>query len=176
MSMKKTLRLTLWCLLVVLPATAFTQIGIPGTRFSFNLNADNWQYLRSFKAADGADVHLYCYTGRILVEPSGDTALPNLRIYVNPHFDGDLYSLVYNRYLLQPYQSLGDYTRGLGLPATGGIGYKGGYTNPADQKTYFFRMTYFADKKAAVEFRLETTQDTFSEMEPEFEAILKTIK
>ena len=107
---------------------------------------------------------------------AGDTVLPCLRIYVNEHYDGDLYSLVYDRYMLQPYQSLDEYTHGLGLPKSGGIGYDGIYTNPSDGKDYRFLMTYFKDRKAMVELRLETTSDTFGEMEFEFRDLLGTLK
>ena len=37
-------------------------------------------------------------------------------------------------------------------------------------------MTYFKDKKTFVEFRLETTQDTFEQMDFEFTDILGSIK
>jgi hypothetical protein len=76
----------------------------------------------------------------------------------------------------QPFQSVDEYTKGPGLPRKGGIGYMGAYTNPADQKDYQFLMTYFKDKNTIVEFRLETTKDTFEEMEFEFNDILGTLK
>lgn len=37
-------------------------------------------------------------------------------------------------------------------------------------------MTYFTDRGTSVEFRLETTKDTFEEMEFEFKDILGSIK
>ena len=37
-------------------------------------------------------------------------------------------------------------------------------------------MTYFKSHGTAVEFRLETTKDTFEEMEFEFKDILGTLK
>ena len=76
----------------------------------------------------------------------------------------------------QPFQSLNEYTHGPGLPKRGGLGYAGAYTNPADQKDYQFLMTYFKDGDATVEFRLETTKDTFGEREFEFNDSLDSIK
>ena len=125
---------------------------------------------------EGGDVYLYCYTGHVVVDSEGDTILPFLRIYVNKNYSGDLYELVYNRYVTQPYQSLKEYSKGDGLPSSGGIGYIGAYTNPADQKDYQFYMTYFTNNKTAVEFRLETTKDTFDDMDFEFKDILGSIK
>ena len=37
-------------------------------------------------------------------------------------------------------------------------------------------MTYFLSKRTSVEFRLETTKDTFNDMEFEFKDILNSIK
>ena len=69
-----------------------------------------------------------------------------------------------------------EFTKGDGLPSKGGIGYIGAYTNPSDQKDYRFYMTYFVDRGTMVEFRLETTNDTFDEMDFEFKDILSSIK
>lgn len=165
--------------LAVLLCAAFAasaQLRIPGTGIQFRLNGEDWRYLRTFEVADGADVYLYCYTGEVIVDTEGDTVLPFLRIYVNENYDGDEYELAYERYLEQPFQSLDEYTKGPGLPKSGGIGYVGAYTNPTDQKDYQFMMTYFSDKGVMVEFRLETTTDTFDEMEFEFKDILGSIK
>ena len=75
----------------------------------------------------------------------------------------------------EPYQSLTDYTEGLGLPKTGGMGYVGAYTNVKDGKDYQFRMVYFKAQNAVVEFRLETTRATYPMMEKEFIGILKSL-
>ena len=37
-------------------------------------------------------------------------------------------------------------------------------------------MTYFKSGKAFVELRLETTKDTYKQMEDEFSSILKSLK
>ena len=174
--MKKTLRGCILALLMAIPLVGMAQVGIPGTGITFRLNSEDWRYLRTFKVDDGGDIYLYCYVGHAVVDTEGDTILPFLRIYVNSQYSGDLYELIYDRYMQQPYQSLNEYTKGPGLPASGGLGYKGAYTNPTNQKDYVFLMTYFKDKKTFVEFRLETTKDTFEEMEFEFNDILGTLK
>lgn len=157
-------------------ANAAAQIMIPGTHVSFELDPENWRYLRTFQLDDGADIYLYYYAAEVMVDQEGDTVLPFLRIYVNPDYEGDVYELAYERYLAQPFQSTHEYTHGPGLPRSGGIGYVGAYTNPTEQKDYQFMMTYFKSDGATVEFRLETTLDTFQEMEQEFKQVLKTVK
>lgn len=169
-------KLILTALMVVVAGIASAQLTIPGTNITYRLNGEDWRYLRTFELAEGGDVYLYCYTGHVLVDMEGDTVLPFLRIYVNKDYDGDLYELAYERYEAQPFQSLKEYTKGEGLPSKGGIGYIGAYTNPMDQKDYQFYMTYFKDRGTSVEFRLETTKDTFEEMDFEFKDILSSIK
>ncbi|MBR2959389.1 MAG: hypothetical protein IKC19_07170 [Bacteroidales bacterium] len=155
---------------------AAAQVGIPGTQTTIRLNSEDWRYLRTFKLDDGADIYLYYYIGHTVVDGEGDTVLPFLRLYVNEGYDGDIYELAYDRYMQQPFQSLNEYTHGPGLPKKGGLGYDGVYTNPSDQKNYRFLMTYFIDQGTAVEMRLETTVDTYEEMEFEFKDILGTLK
>lgn len=162
--------------LALMATLAAAQIGIPGTQVTIRLNNDDWRYLRTFKLDDGADIYLYYYVGHTVVDAEGDTVLPFMRVYVNEEYDGDVYELAYDRYMQQPFQSLNEYTHGAGLPKKGGIGYDGVYTNPSDQKDYRFLMTYFIDHGTAVELRLETTKDTYEEMEFEFKDILGTLK
>ena len=169
-------KLILTALMVVVAGIASAQLTIPGTNITYRLNGEDWRYLRTFELAEGGDVYLYCYTGHVLVDMEGDTVLPFLRIYVNKDYDGDLYELAYERYEAQPFQSLKEYTKGEGIPSKGGIGYIGAYTNPTDRKDYQFYMTYFKDRGTSVEFRLETTKDTFEEMDFEFKDILSSIK
>lgn len=175
-TMKNIKRLLAIAVLLLTATVASAQLTIPGTNVTYRLNNEDWRYLRTFELAEGGDVYLYCYTGHVLVDMEGDTVLPFLRIYVNRNYDGDLYDLAYERYEAQPFQSLKEYSKGNGLPSDGGIGYIGAYTNPSDQKDYQFFMTYFKDKGTSVEFRLETTKDTFEEMEFEFTDILSSIK
>ena len=175
-TMKNIKKLLATAVLLLTATVASAQLTIPGTNVTYRLNNEDWRYLRTFELAEGGDVYLYCYTGHVLVDMEGDTVLPFLRIYVNKNYDGDLYDLAYERYEAQPFQSLKEYSKGNGLPSDGGIGYIGAYTNPSDQKDYQFFMTYFKDKGTSVEFRLETTKDTFEEMEFEFTDILSSIK
>lgn len=174
--MKRILKTVVLVALMAFAASAAAQITIPGTDVSFRLNNDDWRYLRTFKLDDGADIYLYYYVGHVIVDMEGDTVLPCLRIYVNERYEGDVYELAYDRYMLQPFQSVDEYTHGPGLPKSGGIGYMGAYTNPSSRKDYQFFMTYFKSRNTAVEFRLETTKDTFEEMEFEFRDILGTLK
>lgn len=172
----KTIKFLVLAALMAVTVAASAQVRIPGTNVQFRLNNDDWRYLRTFEDADGANIYLYCYTGEVVVDSEGDTVLPFLRIYVNENYDGGVYEMAYERYMEQPFQSLDEYTKGPGLPKSGGIGYVGAYTNPTDQKDYQFMMTYFSDKGVMVEFRLETTTDTFGELEFEFRDILGSIK
>ena len=162
-------------LLISVSATA-QRLTIPGTDVQYRLNSEDWVYVRTFEHPSGGDIYLYAYTGHEVIDRDGDTVLPFLRIYVVRDYDGDLYELAYERYEAQPYQSLKEYTKGDGLPASGGLGYIGAYTNPSDQKDYQFYMTYFSSKRTSVEFRLETTKDTFEEMDFEFKDVLCSIK
>ena len=120
------------------------------------------------------DTDHYYYTAKILVS-KGDTALPYLRIRVRKNYTGTLYDYVYDRYITEPYQPLKDYTSGLGLPKSGGMGYIGAYTNLSDKRDYQFRMVYFKVQNTVVEFRLETTKATYPQMEKEFESILGSL-
>lgn len=165
-------------LLAMMAAFAATaqRLTIPGTEVQYRLNSEDWVYVRTFQHPKGGDIYLYAYTGHDVVDLEGDTVLPFLRIHVVRDYDGDLYDLAYERYEAQPYQALKEYTKGEGLPSSGGLGYIGAYTNPADQKDYQFYMTYFLSNRTSVEFRLETTKDTFNDMEFEFKDILNSIK
>ena len=154
-----------------LPALMQDLVAMTSTTFIINTYPED-----QFPEAVGADIYLYCYTREVLIDAEGDTALPFLRIYVNTAYEGDVYELAYERFEQQPFQSIDEYTSGPGLPKNGGLGYVGAYTNPNDEKDYEFLMTYFQDKKGIVEFRLETSLDTFDDMEFEFRDILSSIK
>ena len=174
--MKKFFLIGLMGLMGLVSHSVQAQLTIPGTNVTFRLNSEDWRYLRTFELKEGGDVYLYCYVGEVITGAQGDTVLPQLRIYVNKNYDGDLFEFVYDRYERQPYQSLWEFSEGQGLPASGGLGYIGAYTNPNDERDYQFYMTYFYDRRVSVEFRLETTKDTFGEMEFEFNDILSSIK
>lgn len=173
----KTIRRWLALTALLLAAgMASAQIIIPGTSVSFQLDNNEWSYLRTFKGDDGSHTYYYCYVGEVLLDDSGDTVLPLLRIYVKDGYGSDLYEMVYDRYIDQPYQSLHEWSKGDGLPARGGLGYEGIYTKPSDKRDYRFLMTYFKERRTAVEFRLETTRETYEEMEVKFKKILSSIK
>ena len=162
--------------MLLLATMAHAQLSIPGTRYTFALDSDEWRYLRTFKMDDGATTYLYCYVGEVLLDAAGDTVLPFLRIFVKDRYDDDLYQFVYERYEEQPYQSLREWTKGDGLPKSGGIGYEGMYTRIGEQTDYHFLMTYFRDKRTVVEFRLETTRETYEDMEVKFKNIISSVK
>ena len=161
---------------LLLSGAAMAQLTIPATSVSFNLDNADWSYLRTFTEKDGGTVYYYCYVGEVLLDAQGDTVLPFLRVYVRENYIGDVYELAYERYEQQPYQSLREWTKGDGLPKSGGLGYEGMYTKPSDKKDYRFLMTYFKDRRTAVEFRLETTRETYEDMEVKFKKILSSIK
>jgi len=175
--MRKTIKILTAAMLLVFAGSAMSQeLKIPGTSLSITLPTDNWRYLQTLKLDDGADLYVYYYAHETIIDKSGDTVLPFLRVYVNQKYKGDLYSLIFNRYMLQPYQSIEEYTSGIGLPKEGGMGYIGAYTNPSEKKDYEFMMTYFKNSGTTVEIRLETSKDTFTKMEEEFNTILKSLK
>lgn len=175
--MRKTVKILMLAAAVAISAMASAQtIKIPGTEATLTLTEGNWSYLRTFKLDDGADIYIYYYSGKTITGTAGDTVLPCLRIYVNKRYSGDLYSLVYERYMAQPYQSLEEYMHGPGLPKSGGLGYVGAYTNPTEHRDYELMMTYFKSGNAYIELRLETTADTFAKMKGEFTKVLNTLK
>lgn len=149
------------------------QVSIPGTKVKFTFPS-KWKYLESERVNANTQMYLYYYADRVVVS-QGDTTLPFLRIYVVKNYSDPIFNFVFERYSKEPYQSLSDYTQGLGLPKSGGMGYIGAYTNVQDKKDYQFRMVYFQVQNSVVEFRLETTRATYSMMEDEFEAILKSL-
>lgn len=154
--------------------TVQAQVAIPGTKVQYKFPS-KWKYLSSEKVDANTTQFLYYYNAKV-VASKGDTTLPFLRIYVRKNYTKSVYDFVFERYSREPYQSLDDYTQGLGLPKTGGMGYVGAYTNLKDKKDYQFRMVYFKVQNTIVEFRLETTRATYPQMEKEFEAILRSIK
>lgn len=175
MKRKTFVRLLCTLMLVALCGSVLhAQVGIPGTRIQYKFPS-KWKYLSSQKIDANTMQYLYCYTAKTIVS-KGDTALPFLRIYVRKNYTPSVYEFVFERYNKEPYQSLSDYTTGLGLPKTGGMGYIGAYTNVKDKKDYQFRMVYFKVQNTIVEFRLETTRATYAQMEKEFESILGSMK
>lgn len=150
------------------------QVAIPGTKVQYTFPS-KWKYLSTQTIDANTAQFLYFYSAKT-VAFDGDTTLPFLRIVVRRNYAEPIYNFVFERYNREPYQSLSDYTQGLGLPKGGGMGFEGAYTNLKDKKDYQFRMVYFKVQSTIVEFRLETTRDTYPQMEKEFKAILKSLK
>lgn len=149
------------------------QVRIVGTDVSFTFPS-KWKYLNTTKVDANTNVYLYCYKQQTVCH-KGDTALPFLRVYVRKNYTGSVFDFAFQRYSQQPYQSMTDYVKGLGLPKNGGLGYVGAYTNTKNKKDYQFRMVYFKEKNTIVEFRLETTRATYKQMEREFDSILGSL-
>ena len=169
--MKRLLIVTVFALMC---HAALCQISIPSTNVTFNLPEGNWKYLQTKNIDKNTNVYLYYYAGNTLIDSVGDTVLPFLRIYVRKSYSGEVYELAYERYLQQPFETLKEYDNG--LVTDDAMGYDGAYTSQSDGKDYRFKMIYFRDKKNIIEFRLETTRDTFKEMVDEFDDIIDSIE
>ncbi len=152
-------------------AVAIAQIKIPNTRISFSFPEKGWKYLETNTVDKNTTVYLYSYSGRYVVDNTGDTVLPFMRIYVRQNYDGSVYDMAYSRYNSQPFQSLDEFVNN-----DGSFGYLGAYTNNNDGKDYEFRMLYIKDKNTIVEIRLETTLYNYDEFDQTFKAILKSVK
>jgi hypothetical protein len=160
--------------LLALSGVAQAQVAIPGTKVQYTFPS-KWKYLSTQTVDANTTQFLYFYNAKTIAS-KGDTTLPFPRIVVRKNYTAPIYDFVFERYNREPYQSLSDYTQGLGLPKSGGMGYIGAYTNLKDKKDYQFRMVYFKVQNTIVEFRLETTRATYPLMEKEFESILKSLK
>lgn len=155
-------------------ATYAQTVTIPGTKAQFTFPSE-WSYLNTEQIDKNTSAYIYYYSAQYVVDEN-DTTLPFMRIIVRKNYSASLFDFVFERYASSPYQSLEDYTEGIGLPSSGGMGYVGAYTNVRDEKDYQFRMVYFKEKNTVVELRLETTRGTFPLMEEEFLSILRSLK
>jgi len=169
--MRKSFFLTLFAMMAMLVSA---QNRIPGTNVQFSLPEGEWKYLQTTKVDKNTNVYLYSYLARNVVDSKGDTILPYVRIYVRKNYSPSAIELAAERWMQQPFQSLFEYTTG--LPGDGGIGYIGAYNNSMDGKDYVFRMIYFKEKNTAIEFRVETTRDTYEQFDALFEAIVTSVK
>lgn len=159
--------------MILLSLSASAQVRIPGTPVSFDFPNDGWKYLQTTKVDKNVSVYLYSFAKESVVDAAGDTILPYLSIYVRKNCTESVYDVVYQRYESRPYQSLNESVEN--VPGGDGIFYVGAYRNTYDNKDYEFRMLYMKVKNTVIEFRLETTQDTFEDFDEEFLAILNTI-
>lgn len=161
-------------LLTMMAWAAQAQVKVPGTGVTFSFPDGGWKYLQTTNVDKNTTVYLYAYGGTAVVDEMGDTVLPFLRIYVKRNYPGSVYELAYERYLQQPFQALREYDEGLVVDEA--LAYDGAYTSGNDTKDYRFKMLYFKVKKTAIEFRLETTTDTFGAFREMFDDILDTIE
>lgn len=169
----KRIRLTVvLAALLAFSAATMAQITIPQTRVQFSFPNGGWKFLEAQQIDKNTALYLYSYSATPVVDKTGDTILPFMRIYVKTNHLGSVYDFAYKRYMLQPFQSIEEYSTG--MPGEQGLGYLGGYTNMDDGKDYAFRMMYFKDKTTLFEVRIETTTDTYRRFEKEFEGIMKS--
>ena len=162
----------LFILVSITSAVAQTN-KIPGTDVSFTLPSGEWKYLETYEVNKDVSVYLYSYAAEDVVSPHGDTIVPFVKIYVHRNYTGSVYDLAYSRYVHQPFESIEEFTTG--VPQKG-LGYVGAYTDAKEKRDYQFRMVYFKVKNTAIEFRCETTLDTFKQFDPRFSAIISSLK
>ena len=167
-------RLLVLSLVALLWQTAMSQVSIPSTNVTFEFPNSGWKYLQTKTIDKNTNIYLYYYAAQTITDSVGDTVLPFLRIYVKKNYSGEVYELAYERYLQQPFESLKEYDSG--LVTDDAMGYDGAYTSQNDGKDYRFKMIYFRDKKSIIEFRLETTRDTFKDMVGEFDDIIDSLE
>ncbi|MBQ7711607.1 MAG: hypothetical protein IJT39_07265 [Bacteroidales bacterium] len=160
-------------LLLLLPfGLSAQQLRIPQTHATIDLPTGEWNYLKTIEVDKNTNVYLYVYTDSVVVDATGDTIYPFLRIYVHRNYAGSTFDLAYDRFLQQPFQSMDEYTDG--IPGEG-LGYLGAYQSTDDRKEYQFRMIYFMDKNTGIEIRMETTGDTYARFDKYFDNILRTV-
>lgn len=169
--MRHTSFLTIVFLLLAFNLSA-QQLHIPHTQATIDLPMGEWNYLKTISIDNNTDIYLYIYTDSVIVDLTGDTILPFLRIYVHRNYKGSSFDLAYERFLKQPFQSMAEYSDG--IPGDG-IGYLGAYQSTEDNKEYQFRMIYFKDNDNGIEIRMETTGDTYSRFDKTFDKILHTV-
>ena len=162
-------------IMVVMTLAASAQMTIPGTKITYDIDADDWKFLKTIDVDKNTKVYLFSYKAELLVDADGEETLPYLKIFVQKNYKKSVYELVYERYLQQPYQAIDEYSSGYGLPEKGGLGYVGIYTNLQDDKIYMFRMNYCITAGTAVEFRIETTQNNYSHLESKIAEIFNSI-
>lgn len=157
--------------LLAFASLATAQIKIPETNVQFDFPKGGWKYLQTNKLSDNTVIYLYSYSAEYVVDNSGDTIIPFMRIYVRKNYDGTVYDLAYSRFMVQPFQSLDEKMHKNGI-----LEYLGAYTNEDDGKDYEFKMVYVKDRSNILEIRLESTVDTFEDFDEDFTGIINSIK
>ena len=153
----------------------FAQITIPQSYFEFTLTEGRWKYLETVDV--DANTHVYLFSSIPVVSKDNDTTLPFLRIYVKNNIGKDnSMDFAMRRFMQQPFIIVDEFSTSPYLPCKDAIGYVGLYKDDDSAKRNKFYMIYFVNKSTLVEFRLETTEESFAQKQPEFEQIMKTIK
>ena len=175
MSLDKHLKSKFFLLLLLSFAiSASAQINLPKSHFNFDFPEGGWKYLQTTNIDKNTTIYLYSRTVCVLSK-DGDTILPFLRIYVKENVDNfTAMDFALRRFLKQPFDVLEEFTASQFLPTEDAIGYVGQYKDKSNINCQFY-MIYFVYKKTLVEFRLETSADTFDKLKEEFEGILNTI-
>lgn len=169
--MRKALLLT--ALFLSFTINGMGQITIPNTHVQFSFPNGGWKYLNTTEVDNNTTIYLYTYAARNVVDEFGDTVLPNLRIYVKQQYNNDVYQLSFDRFNQLPFQTLDEFKT---TQIKNSLGIIGAYRNPMDDKDYEFRAVYLKEGTTAIEFRTETTVDTFDAFDKEFQQIIATLK
>jgi hypothetical protein len=151
----------------------FAQISLPKSNFQFTLPEGKWKYLETVNV--DANTNVYLYSSVPVVSKDNDTTLPFIRIYVKNNIGKDN-SLDFSmrRFMQQPFIVVDEFSESPFLPCKDAIGYIGVYKDDNSVRSKFY-MLYFVHKSTLVEFRLETTEESFAQKQSEFEQIMNTI-
>lgn len=150
------------------------QISLPNSHFQFTLPEGRWKFLETIDV--DAKTHVYLYSSVPVVSKDNDTTLPFLRIYVKNDIGKDnSYDFAMNRFMQQPFIIVDEFTSAPFFPCKDAVGYLGLYKGENDTMRSKFYMLYFVNKSTLVEFRLETTEESFAQKQAEFEQIMKSI-
>ena len=152
----------------------FAQITLPQSNFQFTLPEGKWKYLETVNV--DANTHVYLYSSLPVVSKDNDTTLPFVRVYVKNNIGKDnSVDFAMRRFMQQPFIIVDDFYDSPLLPCKDAIGYVGLYKDDDSAQRNKFYMIYFVNKSTLVEFRLETTEESFAQKQAEFEQIMKSI-
>lgn len=149
------------------------QITLPNSHFQFTLPEGKWKYLETIDV--DANTHVYLYSSLPVVSKDNDTSLPFIRIYVKNNIgQKNSFDFAMDRFMQQPFMIVDEFSSSSFLPCKDAMGYVGVYKDDNAQRSKFL-MLYFVHKSTLVEFRLETTEESYPQKKTEFENILETI-
>ena len=166
-------RTFLFASLLAAALAAAAQVNVPGTNVYFDFPDGGWKYLQTTEVDKNTNVYLFTYGAQNVVDSKGDTVLPCLRVYVRKNYEQSMFKFIMERFRDQPYESLEEYNEG--IPGQEPFGYIAAYTDQVDRKDYQMRMVCFKEGTTVVEFRLETTLDTYPAFEQAFAKIASTL-